>query len=120
MAKAIWKGEISFGLVSIPVSLQSTEEHNEIHFHLLDAKSKTRVRYQRINEETGKIVPWADIVKGYEYDKDQYIVVNEDAFEKASPELFKTIDIEEFVDLKEIDNLYFNKPYYIVPESKNK
>lgn len=120
MAKAIWKGDISFGLVSIPVSLVSTEEKNDIHFHLLDSKTNSRVRYQRINEETGKEVPWQEIVKGYEYDKGNYIIVNEDAFAKASPELFKTIDIEEFVDYKEIDSLYYTRPYYLVPEGKNK
>ncbi|WED42675.1 Ku protein [Legionella cardiaca] len=120
MAKSIWKGEISFGLVSIPVSLISTEENNDLHFHLLDSKTKSRVRYQRVSEETGKEVAWSDVVKGYEYDKDSYIIVDEKAFEKASPDLFKTIDIEEFVDLDEIDTLYFTKPYYLVPESKNK
>lgn len=119
MAGAIWKGDISFGLVSIPVSLVSTEENNEIHFHLLNIKTNRRVRYQRVDEETGKEVPWKDIVKGYEYDKDNYIIINEEAFETASPELFKTINIEEFVDLKEIDNLYYTKPYYLVPEGKN-
>ncbi|KTC89853.1 Ku protein [Fluoribacter dumoffii] len=120
MARSIWKGEISFGLVSIPISLISTEENNEIHFHLLNSKTNSRVRYQRVDEETGKEVPWDDIVKGYEYDKGNYIIVNDEAFEKASPELFKTIDIEEFVDLKEIDSLYYTKPYYLVPEGKNK
>ena len=120
MAKSIWKGDVSFGLVTIPVSLVSIEEHNDIHFHLLDSKTKSRVRYQRISEDTGKEIPWGDIVKGYEYDKDSYIIVNEQEFEKASPELFKTIDIEEFVDLKEIDSLYYTKPYYLIPESKNK
>lgn len=120
MARAIWKGDISFGLVSIPVSLVSTEEKNEIHFHLLNAKTHARVRYQRVDEETGKEVPWNDIVKAYEYDKGNYIIVDEEAFEKASPELFKTIDIEEFVDLQEIDSLYYTKPYYLVPEGKNK
>lgn len=120
MARSIWKGDISFGLVSIPVSLISTEENNEIHFHLLNSKTNSRVRYQRVDEETGKEVPWNDIVKGYEYDKGNYIIVNEEAFEKASPELFKTIDIEEFVDSKEIDSLYYSKPYYLVPEGKNK
>lgn len=120
MAKSIWKGDISFGLVSIPVSLVSTEESNTIHFHLLDAKSKSRVRYQRINEATGKTVPWANIVKGYEYEKDNYLIVDEAAFEKKSPDLFKTIDIGEFVNFKEIDSLYYDKPYYLVPESKNK
>lgn len=120
MVKSIWKGDISFGLVSIPVSLVSVEEHNDIHFHLLDAKTKSRIRYQRISEDTGTEVPWNDIVKGFEYDKDSYIIVNEKEFEKASPDLFKMITIEEFVELKEIDNLYFTKPYYLLPESKNK
>lgn len=120
MAKSIWKGDISFGLVTIPVSLISTEENNDLHFHLLDAKTKSRVRYQRISEDSGKELAWDEIVKGYEYDKGQYLVIDEKAFEKASPELFKSIDIEEFVDLKEIDPLYFTKPYYLVPDSKNK
>lgn len=120
MVRAIWKGDISFGLVSIPISLVSIEENNEIHFHLLNSKTNARVRYQRVDEETGKEVPWNEIVKGYEYDKGNYIIINEEAFEKASPELFKTIDIEEFVDSKEIDSLYYTKPYYLIPEGKNK
>jgi DNA end-binding protein Ku len=120
MARSIWKGDISFGLVSIPVSLFSIEENNEIHFHLLNVKTNSRVRYQRVDEETGKEVPWDEIVKGYEYEKGNYIIVNEKDFEKKSPELFKTIDIEEFVDLSEIDNLYYAKPYYLIPEGKNK
>ncbi|MDP3267890.1 MAG: Ku protein [Legionella sp.] len=120
MARSIWKGELSFGLVSIPVSLVSVEEKNELHFHLLDVKTKSRVRYQRVSEETGKEVEWNNIVKGFEYAKDSYIIVDEKEFEKASPDIFKTIDIDEFVDLKDIDNLYYSKPYYLQPESKNK
>ena len=120
MAKSIWKGEISFGLVSIPVSLVSVEENNELKFHLLDSKTKSRVRYQRINEDTGRELTWKDIVKGWEYEKGSYIIVDEKAFEKASPDVFKSINIDEFVDLKEIDNLYYSKPYYLQPESKNK
>lgn len=120
MTRSIWKGDISFGLVSIPVSLVSAEEDNEIHFHLLNAKTHSRIRYKRIDEETNKEVPWNNIVKGYEYDKGNYIIVNEEAFENASPELFQTITIDEFVDAKDIDSLYFTKPYYLVPEEKNK
>lgn len=119
MARSIWKGDISFGLVSIPVSLVSTEEKHEVHFHLLNNKTNARVRYQRVDEESGKEVLWKDIVKGYEYDKGKYIILDEEAFEKASPELFKTINIEEFVDLKDIDSLYYTKAYYLVPEGKN-
>ncbi len=120
MAKSIWKGEISFSLVSIPVSLVSVEDNNELKFHLLNSKTKSRVRYQRVSGETEKEVPWHDIVKGWEYEKGSYIIVDEKVLEKASPDLFKLIDIEEFVDLSQIDSLYYSKPYYLQPESKNK
>lgn len=120
MARSIWSGDISFGLVSIPVSLVSIEENKDIHFHLLNSKTQARVHYKRVDEQSGKEVLWNEIVKGYEYDKGCYILVNEQAFEKASPEVFKTIDIEEFVDFDEIDSLYYSKPYYLVPEGKNK
>ncbi|CAM2954618.1 Ku protein [Legionella steigerwaltii] len=120
MPRSFWKGEISFGLVSIPVSLYSTEEQDELKFHLLDKKTKSRVHYQRVSEKTGKEVPWDQIVKGFEFEKDRYIVVDEKKFEKASPDLFKAINIEEFVDFQEIDSLYLIKPYYLIPESKNK
>ncbi len=120
MNKALWKGDISFGLVTIPVAIVSAEQKNDLHFHLLDSKDKSRIRYQRINTETGKEVPWNEIVKGYEFDKNNYIILNEEDFQKASPEIFKVINIEEFVNLNEVDILYFDKPYYLVPNSKNK
>ena len=120
MAKSIWKGEISFGLVSIPVSLVSVEENNDLRFHLLNAKTKSRVRYQRVSEDTGKEVAWDDIVKGWEYEKGSYVIIDEQAIVKASPDVFKSIDINEFVDLKDIDSVYYSKPYYLQPESKNK
>jgi DNA end-binding protein Ku len=120
MVRSVWKGDISFGLVSIPISLVPTESNNEIHFHLINSKTNARIRYQRVDEETGKEVPWSNIAKGYEYDKDSFIIVDEKNFEKASPELFKIIDIEEFVDSHEIDILYYSKPYYVLPEGKNK
>lgn len=117
--RAIWKGDISFGLVTIPIQIIPVEEKNELHFHLLDSRDNARVHYKRVNSKTDKEVPWEKIVKGYEYDKGNYIVIDEKAFENASPELYKSIDIEEFVDLNEIDNLYFDKPYYVIPDSKN-
>lgn len=117
--KAIWKGDISFGLVTIPVQIIPVEEKKDLHFHLLDARDKSRIRYKRVNSNTEKEVPWEQIVKGYEFDKGNYIIVDEKAFEEASPEVYKSIDIEEFIELDEIDNLYFDKPYYIVPDSKN-
>lgn len=119
MAKSIWKGDISFGLVSIPVTLVSVLEKHDLAFHLLDSRDHSRIRYQRVNEETGKEVAWDKIVKGYEFDKNNYIIVEEEAFEKASPEIYKSIDIEEFVNLQDIDPLFFEKPYYLIPDSKN-
>ncbi|MCE3044232.1 Ku protein [Legionella sp. 16cNR16C] len=118
--RAIWKGDISFGLVSIPVGIVSVEERKSLSFHLIDAKDHARIRYQRVNSNTGEVVDWNNVVKGYEYEKDHYVVVDEQAFEKAGPDVFKSIDIDEFIDAKEIDPLYFDKAYYIVPESKNK
>lgn len=120
MPKSLWKGDITFGLVTIPVSIVTLEKKNELHFHLLDSRDKSRVHYMRVNEETGKEVPWTDIVKGYEFEKDNYIILQPEDFKKASPDAFKSIEIEEFVELKEIDNLYFDKPYYLIPEGKNK
>lgn len=120
MPRPLWKGYISFGLVAIPVSIVSAEEKQDLHFHLLDSRDKSRVRYQRINEETGKEVPWNEVVKGYEFAKNNYVVLKEEDFQKASPAAFKSIDIEEFVDLQDIDILYFDKPYYLLPDTKNK
>lgn len=120
MPRPVWKGDISFGLVAIPVSIVQVEEKQAISFHMVDSRDHARIRYERVNAETGKEVPWNEIVKAYEYDKDSYIVLDEDDFKKASPEAYKSIDIEEFVNLNDIDSLYFDKPYYILPESKNK
>ena len=117
--RAIWKGDISFGLVTIPIQVVPVDERKNIHFHLLDDRDKARIRYKRVNSETEKEVPFEHIVKGYEYDKDSYIIVDEKAFEKASPDLYKSINIEEFIDLDQIDSLVFDKPYYLVPDSKN-
>ena len=115
MARAIWKGRISFGLVNIPVSLFSAEQRTDISFRMIDSRNKSRVRYERVNEATGEEVPWDAIVKGYEYDDDKYILLSEEEMENASPEATKTIDIEDFIDLEQIDYLYFDKPYYLEP-----
>lgn len=120
MARPIWKGFISFGLVAIPVSLVSVEEKNDLRFHLLDSRDKSRICYKRINTKTGKEVPWNKIAKGYEFEKNNFVILKEEDFKRASPEAYKSIDIEEFVDLKEIDPLFFDKPYYLLPEGKNK
>lgn len=120
MEKFIWKGDLSFGLVSIPVAIMTAEKNNDIAFHLLDPKDHSRIQYKRVNAATGKEVPWDKIVKGYEYEKEQYLIVDEKAFEKHSPEIFKTIDIEEFIDFQEVDSMYLHKAYYLIPTSKNK
>ncbi len=115
MARSIWKGSISFGLVNIPVSLFSAEERSDIHFRMIDSRNRARIRYERVNEASGEEVPWDAIVKGYEYDDGQYVLITDEEMENARPEATKTIDIEDFIDLDEIDYLYFDKPYYLEP-----
>lgn len=115
MAPPIWKGHISFGLVHIPVVLQSAEKRSDIRFHMIDSRNSARVRYERVNEVTGAEVPWDKIVKGYEYDGGNYVVLNEKEMELALPELTKTIEIEQFVDPAQIDVLYYDRPYYVLP-----
>ena len=114
-SRAIWKGHISFGLVTIPVTLYSGEQRNDIQFQLLDSRNHGRIRYQRVNEETGEEVPWDQIVKGYEYDGQGYVLLNDKDFERANVEATKRIEIEDFVDLREIGTIYFEKPYVLEP-----
>lgn len=115
MGRPIWKGQISFGLVNIPVSVYSAERRADLSFKLIDSRNSARVRYERINEETGKEVPWDSIVKGFEYDKGSYVLLTEKDLESAAVEMTKSIEIEEFVDPAEIESVYFDRPYYIVP-----
>ena len=113
--RSIWSGSISFGLVNIPVKLLSAVESGGINFDMLSKKDMAPIRYARIDTKTGKEVPWKDIVKGYEYTKGKYVVVDEKDFEKASPEKSKAIDISQFVKEEEIDPILYEKPYYIIP-----
>src|ERR1700730_7347214 len=113
--KSIWTGAIGFGLVNIPVKLYSATKEHEIDLDMLDKKDHSHIRYQRINENTGKEVAWENIVKGYKYD-DRYIVLTDEDFAKASPEKSKTIEIFEFVREQEIDSLFFETPYYLEPQ----
>jgi DNA end-binding protein Ku len=115
MARPIWQGQIAFGLVNIPVGLHSVERHSDISFHLVDSRNSARIRYERVNEETGEEVPWDKIVKAYEYDRGNYVVLSDKELERASVQMTRTIEIERFVDLDAIDPLYFSKPYYLVP-----
>ncbi len=118
MARPIWKGNISFGLVNIPISLHSAVKKNEMHFELLDKRTKSQVRYERVSEQTGQQVPWDQIVKGYKYHGEDYIVLDDEDFKKAAVEATQTIEILDFVPLDRIEFRYFEKPYYVVPEKK--
>src|SRR6185312_15168185 len=118
MSRPIWKGHISFGLVNVPVVLMSAERRVDLSFRMIDSRNSARIRYERVNEETGEEVPWDKIVKGYEYDDGNYVLLSEEELENASPELTKTIEIEQFVDLKDIDMRYFDRPYLLVPDKK--
>ncbi len=118
MARPIWKGHITFGLVNIPITLYSAEKKSELHFNLLDSRDHSRVRYERVNETTGEEVPWDQIVKGYEYEDGSYVLLNDEDFKKASVEATQAIEIEDFVDLADIDYVYFDKPYYLVSGKK--
>lgn len=116
MAANIWKGSISFGLLNIPVTLHTAQQDKDIHFSMLDGKDMSRIKYQKISATTGKEVPYDRIVKGYEYESGQYVIMEPDDFEKANVKAAKTIEIEDFVLLDEIDTLLFEKPYYLVPQ----
>jgi DNA end-binding protein Ku len=114
--RSIWTGSISFGLVNIPVKLGSAiESESGLNFDMLSKKDMAPIRYARIDTKTGKEVPWKDIVKGFEYAKGRYVVVTDEDFAKASPEKSKTIDIIQFVKEEEIDPIFYEKPYYILP-----
>ncbi len=119
MARPIWKGHISFGLVSIPVTLFSAEERSELHFHLVDSRNNARVRYERINEATGEEVPWNAVAKAYEYDDNNFVLLKDEDFKKADVKVTNSIDITDFIDRKNLDCMYFDKPYVLVPEKKS-
>jgi DNA end-binding protein Ku len=113
MARSMWKGSIAFGLVNIPVELYSATRDHRPKFRLLHAKDEEPVRYERVCQKEGKPVAWEDLVKGYEYAKGQFVVLSKDDFKTAALEKTKTIDIIDFVDPKEIDERYFETPYYL-------
>ncbi len=116
MARAIWKGSISFGLVNIPIALYPATRKEELKFRLLRKDDLSPVNYKRVAEKDGKEVPWDQIVKGYEYEKGKYVVLKEEDFERVDLEATQTVDIQDFVDQEEIDPMYFYKPYYLEPQ----
>lgn len=114
-ARSIWSGAISFGLVNIPVKLQSAVQDDNIDFDMLSKDDLAPIKYARIDSKTGEEIAYKDIVKGYQYAKGKYVVVTDEDFKKARPDIAKTIDILQFVKEEEIDPIYYEKPYYIVP-----
>jgi DNA end-binding protein Ku len=118
MSRPIWKGHISFGLVNVPVVLFGAERRTDLSFRLIDSRNAARIRYERVNEETGEEVPWDKIVKGYEYDDGNYVLLSDEEIESASPEMTRTIEIEQFIDLADIDVRYFDRPYILAPGNK--
>jgi DNA end-binding protein Ku len=115
MPRSIWKGSLAFGLVNIPVELFSATRDHRPKFRLLHAKDEEPVRYERVCQKEGKPVAWEDLVKGYEYAKGQFVVLTKDDFKTAALEKTKTIDILDFVDPAEVDERYFETPYYLLP-----
>jgi DNA end-binding protein Ku len=115
MPRAIWKGSISFGLVQIPVGLYTAEEPDEIHFSMLDRRNMSPIRFERINKETGKPVPYEEIVKGFETEDGEYVIVTPEELKAANVEATQTVDIVAFVEASEIEPYYFERPYYLAP-----
>src|SRR6184192_4659077 len=116
MARAIWKGSISFRLVNIPIALYPATRREEFKFRLLRKTDLIPVNYKRVAEKDGKEVPWDQIVKGYEYEKGKYVVLQDEDFQRVDIEATQTVDIQDFVDLDDIDPIYFYKPYYLEPQ----
>src|SRR5476651_18697 len=115
--RSMWNGSISFGLVSIPVALYPATRRDELSFRLLRKSDQSPVNYKRVAEADGKEVPWDEIVKGYEYEKGKFVILKEEDFKRVDLEAAaQTIDIMDFVDVGEINPMYFQKPYYLEPQ----
>ena len=118
MARPIWTGTLSFGLLNVPIRLMSGERRNDLHFRMLDQRSNTPVRYERVNADTGEEVPWKDIVKAFEYQKGNYVVLEEEDIRNAASDSHETVEIDSFVDAGQIAPAYFEKPYVLLPAKK--
>ncbi len=118
MPSAIWTGSISFGLVQVPVRLVSATKNKDVSFNQLEAGTGARIRYKKVSEATGEEVPAERIQRGYEVSKGRYVIVEPEELESLRPKGSHAIEIEEFVDLDEIDPLYFEQPYYLVPDAR--
>jgi DNA end-binding protein Ku len=116
MARSIWSGAISFGLVNVPVKLYSAVSRKTVRFHQLNGKTGHRIAQKRVDPTTGEEVAYDDIVKGYELTKERYVLITPEELEALDPERSRTIDIEDFVDLADIDPVFYDHPYYLVPD----
>lgn len=114
--RSLWKGSISFGLVNIPVSLFPATRREELTFRLLRSSDLSPVNYKRVAAADGREVPWEQIVKGYEYEKGKFVVLKDDDFKRVDIEATQTVDIMDFVQLSEVNPMFFQKPYYLVPD----
>ncbi|MHA4893607.1 non-homologous end joining protein Ku [Pedobacter sp. PWIIR3] len=117
--RAIWKGSIGFGLVNIPVRLFSAVQNSGLDFDMLDEKDHSKIRFKRVNETTGKEVPYEKIVKGYQLNE-HYVILEDTDFQDASPEKTKMIELENFVDISEVNPIYYETSYYAEPEKQGK
>ena len=118
MARPIWSGTLSFGLLNVPVSLMTGERSVDLHFRMLDSRSNTPVRYERVNAETGEEVPWKEIVKAFEYAKGSYVVLEPEDIKSAAADGREVVDVKAFVEAEAIGPEYFEKPYFLVPGKK--
>ncbi|MEO8738677.1 MAG: Ku protein [Casimicrobiaceae bacterium] len=118
MARALWKGDISFGLVNIPVELFPAEEHREFKFSMLDKRDFSPVGYKRYSKRSNKEVEWANIVKGYEYEKEQYVVLSDEDFRRANVKASQTIAIHAFVPAADVPTQFFETPYFLAPTER--
>jgi DNA end-binding protein Ku len=116
MPRAIWSGSISFGLVNVPIKLHSATEEKDVHFHQFAEKTGDRIKNKRVSEKTGREVDFKNIVKGYEVKKGEYVIVTPEELESVDPGPRRTIEIEDFVDLDEIDPIFYEKTYYVAPD----
>ncbi len=119
MAKAIWTGSLSFGLVNVPVGLYSATEDRSIHFNQFRAGRSERVRNKRVGEQSGDEVAYADIVKGYDLGGGEYVILTPEELASVAPGPSRTIEVTDFVELADIDPIYFDKPYFLAPHGKN-
>ncbi|MGH2794787.1 MAG: Ku protein [Actinomycetota bacterium] len=116
MPRPIWSGAISFGLVSVPVKLFAAVSQKDVWFHQIDKQSGSRIRYKRVSEKTGREIPYDRIAKGYEIDDERYVVIDKEELDRFAPNATKRIDIEDFVDLEEIDPIFYEHTYFLSPD----